>query len=429
MADDRDDDDAPIGPPPDPSLRQWRHPSEIASANAAARRDSLPAPTSRWRSPSFLGGCALGLTGLVLIGTAVLGPLTGSGGDLDETEILASSPSGYPINTASTLPTSTDTDVSSVWTPATDDDQDASSSTTISSTTLAPTSELPATSAATVPVDVTSGASGVVAILDHEDRSLIATGLVIDDMVISSAHQFEGRTQVLLATSDGEIDGIVEGTDPFSDLVVISAIDPEKLPEPILMAGVDADTEIATGSSIWLLTADAEPSLSMRAGELSALDEDVIGSGGELIFDTLQTTVRTPYLDAGSAVVDRDGHTIGMVISCDRHLAYAIPIESLRAAAHSIRETGWAHIGWLGIEGESSADGVALTSVESTGPAGVAGLQAGDRLTAIDDEPLRHLAEIVRAIRHAGVGNDLEFTVLRDGETITVSITVGTRVS
>ena len=37
------DDEMEGGPPPDPSLRTWRHPSEIAAANAAASRDAKPA--------------------------------------------------------------------------------------------------------------------------------------------------------------------------------------------------------------------------------------------------------------------------------------------------------------------------------------------------------------------------------------------------
>ncbi|MFV0258182.1 MAG: hypothetical protein ACK5PP_07010, partial [Acidimicrobiales bacterium] len=47
--DDEDEPEVGGGPPPDPSTRSWRHPSEIAAANAAAARDAAAAnDTPRW---------------------------------------------------------------------------------------------------------------------------------------------------------------------------------------------------------------------------------------------------------------------------------------------------------------------------------------------------------------------------------------------
>ena len=50
-----DDDYEGNGPPPDPSTRAWRHPSEIAAANAAAARGMVPLPRQRRWSPVSFG--------------------------------------------------------------------------------------------------------------------------------------------------------------------------------------------------------------------------------------------------------------------------------------------------------------------------------------------------------------------------------------
>ncbi len=420
--DDGEDDDALLGPPPDPSLRHWRHPSEIASANAAALRDLPSVRGPRWRSWSFLGGCALGLVGVLVIGTAVIRPLTTTSNNNDGL-LLASTPTGEASPSRQTPATTNLIEGNEGNDPA--DTKDTGATTSIA---LVPPPSLPET--------VTAGESGVLAILDADDRSLVASGLVIDGTVISSANELAGRSQVLLATESGLINGTVEGVDPFSDLVVITVLDPELLPTPIRVIASPTPADHAMGDAIWLLSASDQPEPSgtnvttplALAGELTGAGDNVATSSGEMTFDALQTTIRTPDHGPGGALLDSSGNTIGMVISCDQHLAAALPIGSLRIAAQSIRDTGWAHIGWLGIEGEGSESGIELVQVESNGPAATAGLLPGDRLLSVDGQRLQHVAEVVRSIRRVGVGNQVEFEVDRDGEVFIATITVGARI-
>ncbi len=365
---------------------------------------------------SFLGGCAIGLLGVIVLGTAVVRPLTTDTDGDDSALMITSAP---PWSAELEPPSSNaeyDPDDSSLGEV---DPEPGSAPTTTITQVVAPT---------TLPPTIEAGASGVIGILDATDRSLIASGLVLDGMVISSAHALGERTSVLLSIGDETIGGLVDGTDPFSDLVVIATLEPDRLPAPITLDPSTAPSEREMGSPIWILSAGGQHTPNAIAGELTADDQEVMTSGGAMVFDALQTTIRTPTTGPGGAVVDQDGHTVGMVIACNRHLASALSIESLRASAQSIRETGWAHIGWLGIEGESTAAGIQLRSVEPDGPATAAGLLPGDVLRSVDGEPLEHIAGVVRAIRRAGVGNEVEFDVQRGSETFTATITVGARV-
>ena len=63
-----DDDEEGFGPPPDPSVRAWRHPSEIASAEAAAARFAADDERrAAWAAPpSPTGVPTRPLAGLVL---------------------------------------------------------------------------------------------------------------------------------------------------------------------------------------------------------------------------------------------------------------------------------------------------------------------------------------------------------------------------
>lgn len=429
-----EDDDAPLGPPPDPSLRSWRHPSEIASANAAAARDQEPEKRlPGWpprRSLTFVGGCALGLLGIFVLGAALVGPSAGpsaidSAADLNGVNSTESA--AVDAVTASAPTTSVlDADATDDPADATDPVLDPDPSETSTTTAIAHL-----TSPSTLPATLEPGASGVVALLDPSSQAIVATGIVLDGQVLSSSAALADRTQLLVATPDGPIEAIVEGVDPFSDLVVVSVLDPDLLPDPVRTrrAGESgAESQAEPGDTVWLVAAGEQPTPIAVSGELSATGERVWAHNGEMLFDAMHTTIRVPNYGAGAVLLDAEGIAVGMIVSCDRQLGVALPIATLQASADSIRETGWGHLGWLGIEGSLNDEGLVLRSVTSAGPAAAAGLEPGDRLDAVDGQPLRYLAQLVHAVRQAGVGNQIELDVVRGAESFTVAITVGTRI-
>ena len=59
-------------------------------------------------------------------------------------------------------------------------------------------------------------------------KHIIAASLI----ALSSSAALENQARVLVATPDGPIEAIVGGSDPFSDLVVISCVVPALVASP-----------------------------------------------------------------------------------------------------------------------------------------------------------------------------------------------------
>jgi serine protease Do len=71
--------------------------------------------------------------------------------------------------------------------------------------------------------------------------------------------------------------------------------------------------------------------------------------------------------------------------------------------------------------------GVLLGHVVEEGPAGEAGLKAGDILTAVDGKKIEEPSDVRRALRDHRAGDAVEIEYLRDGRAAKTSVTLGDR--
>jgi S1-C subfamily serine protease len=66
-------------------------------------------------------------------------------------------------------------------------------------------------------------------------------------------------------------------------------------------------------------------------------------------------------------------------------------------------------------------------AVTPRGPAAAAGVQEGDIVTKLDDQTVDTLHPLDAILSHYSPGDTITLTILRDGQTITVKVTLGTR--
>jgi 2-alkenal reductase len=71
-------------------------------------------------------------------------------------------------------------------------------------------------------------------------------------------------------------------------------------------------------------------------------------------------------------------------------------------------------------------EGVLVQRVMPGSAAAVAGLEPGDVITALDNEPIASVAELREALSDLGAGDSATLTILRDGEEETIDVTFGT---
>ena len=75
---------------------------------------------------------------------------------------------------------------------------------------------------------------------------------------------------------------------------------------------------------------------------------------------------------------------------------------------------------------DATISGAYLEEVTEGGPAEAAGLQAGDIVTAFDGVPITDATDLTAQVRALAAGSEAEVTYVRDGETRTVEVTLGT---
>ena len=117
-------------------------------------------------------------------------------------------------------------------------------------------------------------------------------------------------------------------------------------------------------------------------------------------------------------------------------VVFAIPINSIMNIVESIIEKGYISKPYIGISvldvsAETQAYGIpagaAVQSVTENGPAAKAGLQRGDVITAVDGKAMTS-TELVSFVGQASVGQQIVFSVYRQGETLEITVDVGEQI-
>ena len=82
---------------------------------------------------------------------------------------------------------------------------------------------------------------------------------------------------------------------------------------------------------------------------------------------------------------------------------------------------------FMGIATQQTANGLQVTEVVASSAAEKAGLETGDVITEFDGDAVTTPAQLANAVAQHDVGDRVEVTFTRDGQTRTVTVTLGTR--
>ena len=266
----------------------------------------------------------------------------------------------------------------------------------------------------------------------------VGTGVITtsDGEVLTNAHVVEGASEirVRLAGESEPRQATLLASDPGNDLALLRIagddFTPATFAEPRSVA--IGDEVVAIGFALDL---DGAPSVTL--GIVSALDRTIV-TGDEFLDGLIQTDAAISSGNSGGPLVNAAGEVVGINTAVARgdfataasnigfaiSVAEALPIiDQLRAAADgAVREDGF-----LGVSLDERTDGgqgAIVVEVEADTPAAEAGILAGDIVIDVDGTPINGSAGLVAAIRDRQPGDEIDVTVIRDGERITVSATL-----
>ena len=265
--------------------------------------------------------------------------------------------------------------------------------------------------------------------------------LTQDGYILTNYHVVEGSNSIKVTTYDGtSYDAQLIGYDESNDIAVLK-IDATDL-TPVVLGDSDTlnvgDTVVAIGNPLGELT------FSLTTGVVSALDRPVTFSTGTTM-NLIQTDCAINSGNSGGALFNLYGEVIGITnakysssgssseASID-NIGFAIPIDQVRSIFESIITNGYIVKPYIGVtvsdvSSESQSyglpQGAAIRSVTENGPAAEAGLQENDIVTAVNGETITGSNDLVKLVKASAAGDTLELTVYRQGQTLTLTLTVG----
>jgi S1-C subfamily serine protease len=292
-------------------------------------------------------------------------------------------------------------------------------------------------------------------------QSATGSGFVIDDEghLMTNAHVVAGAEQVEVTLGDDEesYEAEVIGSDESTDIAVLEIDAPADALEPLALGDSSAldvgDPVVAIGNPFGL-------DRTVTAGIVSALQRQISAPNGFTISDVIQTDAPINPGNSGGALLDGSGEVVGVNSQIESNgqgnvgIGFAVPIDTAREVAQQLIANGEVQHAFLGITGADldpelanvlnlDADsGAIVQDVVPGSPADDAGIEAGEasvtvdgrRITAggdviveVDGEAVSGMDDVIAAVDSHDPGDEIELTLLRDGERRTEAVTLDER--
>jgi putative serine protease PepD len=311
--------------------------------------------------------------------------------------------------------------------------------------TSRPSGSIASIAARSLPSVVTIKVSGA-------DGTGTGSGFFIDHSghILTNNHVVEGAASggsITVELSNGStIDASIVGRDASYDLAVLKT---GRSDLPPLTMGVSKD--VVVGDQVIAMGAPLGLESSVTTGIVSALNRPVSpgGNGNQQSYiNAIQTDAAINPGNSGGPLLDMQGHVIGINSAIARipgattdtqsgniGVGFAIPSDQAVKTAEQLLKSGKAVHPVIGVilDRQYTGDGVRILAqgtsatgnpVDPNGPAGKAGVKAGDIIVEFDGRPINDPDNLVVAIRAKNVGDRVTMKVRRGSQTITVTMTL-----
>jgi S1-C subfamily serine protease len=291
----------------------------------------------------------------------------------------------------------------------------------------------------------------------------MGSGFVYDQQghIVTNYHVVEGAEELDVTLADGTmVPARVVGADPYNDLAVIKVdVPPEKLHPVELGSSADlrvGQRTIAIGNPFGL-------DRTLTTGVISSLGRVIEREDNRPLAEAIQTDAAINPGNSGGPLLNSVGQVIGVNTAIRSPsggsvgIGFAVPVDTVKRVVPELVANGRYVHPWIGFEGQAYRitpvlaealdlpvqKGLLIARLFQNSPADRAGLRGADRrlrlgrsvilaggdiVTAIDGVPLESFDQLTIYLETKKRPDDqVVLTVWRDGEEMTVPLTLGER--
>ena len=292
------------------------------------------------------------------------------------------------------------------------------------------------------------------------------SGFVWDEQghIVTNHHVIEdvadGSEQVTVIFADAtQVKGTVIGSDPHSDLAVISLEDGDWNLQPVLLGD---SSHVKVGQLTVAIGAPFGQEFTMTSGIVSAVGRNISGQAQFTIPEVIQTDSAINPGNSGGPLLDRLGRVIGVntqIISRTGSFSgvgMAVPVNIAKRVVPPLIANGEFDYPWLGVSITSvqssyveelglpeGTKGALIISIVEDSPADGAGLRGSDSAVELEGTDFPAGGDIITSVNgheiagsdsliahllyHNMPGDTVILTVLRDGQREAIQVTLGQR--
>jgi S1-C subfamily serine protease len=290
------------------------------------------------------------------------------------------------------------------------------------------------------------------------------SGFVIDNdgHILTNNHVVAGSDNVTVRVGgpDGQtFDAKVVGQDPSTDVAVLQVNSGSEQLQPLQLG---SSKDVKVGDPVVAIGNPFGLDRTATAGIVSAVQRQISSPNGFTIENAIQTDAPINPGNSGGPLLDSEGRVIGINSQIESGgqsqgnvgIGFAVPIDTAQEIAQQLIANGSVQHAFVGIAGADltpeiadvlnldANSGALVQSVVPGSPADKAGITAGDAqvtvggqqiraggdvITAVDGNPVSGMDDVIAAVDAKKPGDSMQLTLLRGGNTRTVTINLTER--
>src|SRR3954447_534237 len=302
-----------------------------------------------------------------------------------------------------------------------------------SSTTLSVGQVYQRASKGVVEITVTSTDSGQNGFGGPQAQQALGSGFVYDTSghIVTNDHVVDGASSITVRFTNGKTyKATLVGADASDDLAVIKVDAPASQLSPLALGD---SSKVAVGDGVVAIGSPFGLENTVTSGIVSALHREMTSPNNFTIDDSIQTDAAINHGNSGGPLLNMQGKVIGINAQIESDsggndgVGFAVPSGTARKIANRLISTGKAEHAYLGVQLAAASNGAKVTDVVAGKAAANGGIKKDDVITNFAGKKVSSVDALRFAVDAKHPGDVVSVTLLRDGQSRTVGVTLSTR--